>query len=79
MCNALAAKVRAAVASQTYEQFHKQQAYYIRKAIFGASKENGINDYFDFKTNGLRIKNVDIYSVEPESRETQRKLKRSVN
>ena len=79
MCNALAAKVRAAVASQTYESFHKQQAFYIRKAIFGVDEGNHINDYFDIETNGLRVQNVDIYSVEPESREPQRKLKKSVN
>ncbi len=70
MCNGLAAKVRAAVASQTYDAFHKQQAKQIRKAIFGANEFDKINDFYDFKTNGLRIMNVDIYSVEPTSRET---------
>jgi major vault protein len=82
MCNALAAKVRAAVAQQTYEQFHRQQAFYIRKAIFGTRKGNPdkINDDgFTFQTNGLKVINVDIYSVSPESKETQMKLKNSVN
>lgn len=41
-------------------------------------KNNHINDFFDFNKNLLRIKNVDIQSVEPESRETQEKLKKSV-
>ena len=78
MCNGLAAKVRAAVAGQTYDAFHKQQAKQIRKAIFGANEFDKIKDFYDFETNGLRIMNVDIYSVQPESKETQILLKKSV-
>ena len=35
MTNLMAAKVRAAVAGQTFEAFHKQSARVIRKAILG--------------------------------------------
>jgi major vault protein len=55
MCNLMAAKVRAAVASSSFEDFHKSSAFIIRKAIFGVDKGNHINDYFDFSKNCLRI------------------------
>jgi major vault protein len=70
MCNLMAAKVRAAVASSSFEDFHKSSAHIIRKAIFGLDERNKINDNYDFEKNCLRIKNVDIQSVEPESRDT---------
>ncbi len=78
MCNLLASKVRAAVASCTFDDFHKSSAKTIRKAIFGLDKEGHVVKEFEFPKNGLVITNVDIQKVEPESLQTRQKLRKSV-
>ena len=55
MCNLMASKVRAAVARNTFDTFHRESARVIRKAIFGEDERKHINDYFDFKQNRLRV------------------------
>jgi len=38
MCNILASKIRAAVATVDFETFHKTSARLIRRAIFGTNE-----------------------------------------
>jgi major vault protein len=56
----MASKVRSAVASATFDAFHKTSARLIRKAIFGLDEENKINKFFLMDKNNLVITNVDI-------------------
>lgn len=61
MCNILASKIRAAVATVEFETFHKTSAKLIRRSIFGMDETTGkINEFFEIQKNSLRIFNVDI-------------------
>lgn len=78
-CKALASKVRGSAASITFEEFHKNSARIIRKAVFGENEETKkINDSLTFSANNLCITNVDIQSVEPVDERTRESLQKSV-
>jgi len=74
-CKAIASRVRAAVASTTFDVFHKNSAKIIRNAVFGADIEK---DKFFFSANLLTITNIDIQSVEPVDQRTRDSLQKSV-
>jgi major vault protein len=44
MCNAIAARIRAAVAQEKFETFHKKSARLIRSSLFGINEQGKIND-----------------------------------
>jgi len=77
-CSQVASKVRGAVASITFENFHKYSARTIRTAIFGLDADGKVNDKYVFKSNNLSLTNVDIKIVEPEDPKTYESLKKSV-
>jgi len=77
-CKAIASRVRGAVASQPFDEFHQNSATIIRKAVFGATAEGKINDEFVFHANSLTITNIDIQSVEPVDERTRESLQKSV-
>jgi major vault protein len=77
-CTQVASRVRGAVASITFENFHKYSARTIRTAIFGLDKNGKVNDLYKFTTNNLCLTNVDIKVVEPEDPKTYESLKKSV-
>jgi major vault protein len=77
-CKAIASRVRGAVASQKFDEFHRNSAKIIRLAVFGTDEEGKIRDEFRFNTNNLVITNIDIQSVEPIDAETLRSLQKSV-
>jgi len=77
-CKAIAARVRGAVASVTFDDFHKYSARIIRSAIFGVNDQNKINNRFVFTENNLVITNIDIQSVEPVDQRTRESLQKSV-
>jgi len=79
-CKAIASKIRGAVASSSFDQFHKNSAAIIKEAIFGEeAKELAAEElvYF-FETNRLEITNIDIQSVEPVDQRTRDALQKSV-
>jgi len=59
-CSAIASKVRGEVASISFEQFHKNSAAVIRRAIFGIDERGKIVDELVFTNNSLIVTNVDI-------------------
>lgn len=65
LCNQMASKVRAAVASVAFDTFHKTSARLIRKAIFGETEDGKIRKEMVVDKNNLVITNVDIKNVEP--------------
>eukprot|EP00003_Mantamonas_plastica_P021861 TRINITY_DN360_c0_g1_i6.p1 TRINITY_DN360_c0_g1~~TRINITY_DN360_c0_g1_i6.p1 ORF type:complete len:1008 (+),score=320.83 TRINITY_DN360_c0_g1_i6:471-3494(+) len=71
-CKAIASRVRGAVAMFSFDQFHKESADIIRKAVFGDQET------LRFKANNLVISNVDIQSVEPVDQRTRDSLQKSV-
>ena len=77
-CKAIASRVRGAVASQKFDEFHRNSAKIIRHAVFGIDTEGKIRDEFRFNANNLVITNIDIQSVEPVDEETLKSLQKSV-
>jgi major vault protein len=78
ICNTMAGKVRGAVASVSFDTFHRESARVIRRAIFGIDEEGRIKNRFDLPECGLVITNVDIQNVEPVDKNTKESLKQSV-
>uniref|UniRef100_A0A8C5QM58 Major vault protein n=1 Tax=Leptobrachium leishanense TaxID=445787 RepID=A0A8C5QM58_9ANUR len=65
-CKAIASKIRGAVASVQFDDFHKNSNRIICSAVFG------------FPQNNLAITSVDIQSVEPVDQRTRDSLQKSV-
>eukprot|EP01120_Amphizonella_sp_Union-15-10_P007559 TRINITY_DN255_c0_g3_i4.p1 TRINITY_DN255_c0_g3~~TRINITY_DN255_c0_g3_i4.p1 ORF type:complete len:850 (+),score=263.87 TRINITY_DN255_c0_g3_i4:35-2551(+) len=77
-CKAIASRVRGAVASVSFDHFHKHSAHLIRRAVFGADDSDKIRNRFEFTSNNLVITNIDIQSVEPVDQRTRDALQKSV-
>lgn len=78
-CKALASRIRAAVACETFDNFHKYSARVIRGSIFGMNADTGkIKDEYRFDANRLVVTNVDVQSVEPVDPRTRESLQASV-
>jgi major vault protein len=77
-CKAIGGRVRGAVATSNFDDFHKNSARVIRVAVFGLDERGKINDEFHFSSNHLSITNIDIQSVEPVDERTRESLQKSV-
>jgi major vault protein len=77
-CKAIAGRVRAAVAQESFDNFHKNSAKIIRAAVFGFDEHGKIRNRFFFAPNNLVISNIDIQSVEPVDQRTRDALQLSV-
>eukprot|EP01120_Amphizonella_sp_Union-15-10_P015948 TRINITY_DN82_c0_g1_i2.p1 TRINITY_DN82_c0_g1~~TRINITY_DN82_c0_g1_i2.p1 ORF type:complete len:848 (+),score=262.05 TRINITY_DN82_c0_g1_i2:40-2544(+) len=77
-CKAIASRVRGAVASVSFDHFHKHSAHLIRSAVFGVDTNEKIRNRFEFTSNNLVITNIDIQSVEPVDQRTRDALQKSV-
>lgn len=78
-CKAIASRVRGAVASVTFDAFHKNSSTIIRAAVFGIDPEtDSVRNKFFFHNNHLTITNIDIQSVEPVDQRTRDALQKSV-
>jgi major vault protein len=77
-CKAIASRVRGAVASVSFDAFHKSSAKVIRQAVFGTEESGKVRTQFQFSSNNLVITNIDIQSVEPVDQRTRDSLQKSV-
>jgi len=77
-CKAIASRVRGAVATVSFDNFHKHSAKIIRQAVFGVDEDEKIRNRFSFPSNNLVITNIDIQSVEPVDQRTRDSLQKSV-
>ncbi|KEG06436.1 putative major vault protein [Trypanosoma grayi] len=79
-CKMLANRIRAAIAGESFDHFHRNSSSLIRQAIFHASSGTTElrGDTLYFPVNGLVITNVDVQSVEPVELNTRNALKKSV-
>ncbi|XP_070199495.1 major vault protein-like, partial [Littorina saxatilis] len=78
MCNAMASRVRGAVAQITFDYFHKNLARIIRSSVFGVGEGGKIGKEFRFPQNRLVITDIDMKSVEPVDQRTRDALMKSV-
>jgi len=77
-CKAIASRVRGAVASVSFDNFHRNSAKVIRSAVFGQDENQKVRNTFQFGGNNLIITNIDIQSVEPVDQRTRDSLQKSV-
>merc|ERR1711862_575827 len=74
----IASRVRGAVASTSFDDFHKQSAECIRCAVFGTDADGVARPHLKFAANNLVITGIDIQSVEPIDQRTRDSLQKSV-
>ncbi|XP_067269481.1 major vault protein isoform X3 [Pseudorasbora parva] len=77
-CKAIASRIRGAVASVQFDDFHKNSIRIICSAVFGFDEKLAVRSSLCFKQNGLVISSVDIQSVEPVDQRTRDALQKSV-
>ncbi|XP_053550670.1 major vault protein [Bombina bombina] len=77
-CKAIASRIRGAVASVQFDDFHKNSNRIICSAVFGFDEALKIRSAFKFPQNNLVITSVDIQSVEPVDQRTRDSLQKSV-
>uniref|UniRef100_T1J2H3 Major vault protein n=1 Tax=Strigamia maritima TaxID=126957 RepID=T1J2H3_STRMM len=77
-CKAIASRIRGAVASVQFDDFHKNSARIIRTSVFGIDENQKIRKNFTFPQNNLIVTSIDIQSVEPVDQRTRDSLQKSV-
>uniref|UniRef100_A0AAR2M5W2 Major vault protein n=1 Tax=Pygocentrus nattereri TaxID=42514 RepID=A0AAR2M5W2_PYGNA len=77
-CKAIASRIRGAVASVQFDDFHKNSNRIICSAVFGFDEKLAVRSNLRFGQNGLVISSVDIQSVEPVDQRTRDALQKSV-
>ncbi|XP_057717615.1 major vault protein isoform X1 [Corythoichthys intestinalis] len=77
-CKAIASRVRGAVASVQFDDFHKNSNRIICSAVFGFDEKLAVRPSLRFHQNRLIISSVDIQSVEPVDQRTRDALQKSV-
>lgn len=79
LCKAMASRIRGAVSSVSFDDFHKNSALIIQQAVFGLDPETKKpREYLLFSANNLAVTSVDIKSVEPVDQRTRDSLQKSV-
>ncbi|KAJ3601680.1 hypothetical protein NHX12_032647 [Muraenolepis orangiensis] len=77
-CKAIASRIRGAVASVQFDDFHKNSNRIICSAVFGFDEKLLVRSVLRFSQNLLVISSVDIQSVEPVDQRTRDSLQKSV-
>ncbi|XP_039543650.1 major vault protein isoform X2 [Pimephales promelas] len=77
-CKAIASRIRGAVASVQFDDFHKNSIRIICSSVFGFDEKLAVRSSLRFNQNGLVISSVDIQSVEPVDQRTRDALQKSV-
>ncbi|XP_043942230.1 major vault protein [Protopterus annectens] len=77
-CKAIASRIRGAVASVNFDDFHKNSNRIICSAVFGYDDNMKLRSSFRFVQNSLVITSVDIQTVEPVDQRTRDSLQKSV-
>uniref|UniRef100_A0A7N8XPT1 Major vault protein n=1 Tax=Mastacembelus armatus TaxID=205130 RepID=A0A7N8XPT1_9TELE len=77
-CKAIASRIRGAVASVQFDDFHKNSNRIICSAVFGYDEKLAVRPRLHFAQNNLVISSVDIQSVEPVDQRTRDALQKSV-
>jgi len=79
LCKAMASRIRGAVSSVTFDDFHKNSAKIIQLAVFGADEQTKrAREEMTFTANNLVVTSVDIRGVEPVDQRTRDSLQKSV-
>jgi len=79
LCSIMGAKIRAAVAVQTFDEFFKSFAKIIRTSVFGVNAAGKINNEYLIEKNNMVVSNIDITKIVPVDTKTRNSLKETVN
>jgi len=78
-CSFIASRIRAAVASMPFEEFHKNNTRCLKRAVFGVNAETGEpEEVLRFPANRLVITSVDIQKMDVLDERTRQGLQKSV-
>ncbi|CAL8079479.1 unnamed protein product [Calicophoron daubneyi] len=77
-CKTIASRIRGAVASVPFDDFHKNSARIVRASVFGIDENDKVRDVFVFPQNNLHITSIDIQCVEPLDTVARSSLEKSV-
>ncbi|KAH8611559.1 Major Vault Protein repeat Shoulder domain [Trypanosoma vivax] len=78
-CSFIAGRIRAAVASLPFQQFHKNSGRVLRQAVFGVDTATGEpREQLRFEVNNLVVTSVDTYHMEMLDSRTREGLHKSV-
>eukprot|EP00331_Platyophrya_macrostoma_P009420 CAMPEP_0176429096 /NCGR_PEP_ID=MMETSP0127-20121128/13520_1 /TAXON_ID=938130 /ORGANISM="Platyophrya macrostoma, Strain WH" /LENGTH=862 /DNA_ID=CAMNT_0017810861 /DNA_START=61 /DNA_END=2649 /DNA_ORIENTATION=- len=77
-CSCIASRVRASIASISFEHFHKNSAKLLRAAVFGLDESGAERSELRFPSNRLVVTSVDIQQIEVVDEKTREALKQSV-
>lgn len=77
-CSFIASRIRSAVASLPFEEFHKNSARCLKQAVFGMNASGEIAKELRFKENNLVITSVDTQELEVLDQRTRVGLQKSV-
>jgi len=64
-CKSIASRIRGAVSSVTFEDFHKRRKDLIQIAVFGTNSDGTPRENLFFHANNLQINYVDVQNPEP--------------
>jgi len=65
VCKSVASRIRGAVSSVTFDDFHKKRKDLIQNAVFGTNPDGTPKPEFFLSTNNLCITSVDVQNPEP--------------
>ena len=65
VCKSVASRIRGAVSSVTFDDFHKKRKDLIQNAVFGTNSDGTSKPEFFLSTNNLCITSVDVQNPEP--------------
>jgi major vault protein len=78
-CSSIASRVRAFVAGETFDSFHKHSSEIVKRAVFGVDSKTGeLKPRLYFGSNGLIVTSVDIQEIEVIDEKTRDALQKSV-
>lgn len=78
MTKSIASRVRGAVASETFDAFHKHSTRILRASVFGLDESGSVRDELRFEQNSLVVTSLDVKAVEPVDDRTRESLQKSV-
>ena len=77
-CSAIASRIRASIASVSFEHFHKHSSHLLNVAVFGLDADGKPRKELRFSANRLVVSSVDIQEIEVVDEKTREALLQSV-
>jgi len=77
-CKSISSRVRGAISSVSYDEFHHKSSVILKQAVFGLDKKTGeVRESLTFNSNNLVLRSCDIKSQRPVDKDIEAKLKQN--